>query len=71
LKPKYGDPFHELDACSKVADLISKYRMLPLTKACGDLASFTTDPLWERLSDNIATGRINIGSSEWPWANLC
>ncbi|MDR6670154.1 hypothetical protein [Rhizobium sp. 1399] len=61
LKPDHCDPF---------LDLISAYRMQPLTEACGDLASFTGDPLWASLCEHIAVGRINATSPDWPWAHV-
>lgn len=70
LKPDHCDPFLELEKNNGTLDLIAAYGKRPLVEACGDLASFTGDPVWASLCEHIAAGRINAASPEWPWAHV-
>lgn len=68
LKPSDGYPFLEIEKSGSVLDLLSNYGEQPLAQACGDLASFTSDPVWAELSTCIGNGTIHSRSPEWQWA---
>lgn len=64
LKPHDGYPLGEILS----GDLPEKLRMFGeqrLDQACGDLGSFTHDPLWATLRTSLATGLISSVSPEW------
>jgi hypothetical protein len=70
LKPSDGYPFLEIETNGSALDLLPAYGKQPLEQACGDLASFTSDPIWTGLSARIADGTIRSASPEWQWAKL-
>lgn len=47
---------------------LSEYAEMPLVQSSGDLASFTGDPIWTNLSEQIASEVITSGSVEWQWS---
>lgn len=64
LKPEAAYPLGEILS----GDLPDRARMSgdqALEQACGDLASFTRDPLWAKLCSNLRTGVISSTSPEW------
>jgi hypothetical protein len=63
LKPADGDPLAEIRE-SGIGDRLAAFGALPLQTACGDLASFTGDPLWATLGRNLAAGAISSFSPE-------
>ncbi|RDL48072.1 hypothetical protein BLJAPNOD_05299 [Ensifer sp. M14] len=68
LKPARGDPLAEIRDSGRVETLLSRYAEMPLVQAVGDLASFTMDPAWARLSEQMDGGFISAGSPEWQWS---
>ncbi|WP_200834990.1 hypothetical protein [Phyllobacterium salinisoli] len=70
VRPGDGFPLLEIETRGSVQDLLPDYDEQPLVQACGDLASFTTDPIWAELSTCIANGAIHTQSPEWRWAQL-
>jgi hypothetical protein len=70
LRPDDGYPFLEIQKSRNLFGLLAHCGELPLAKACGDLASFTSDPIWAELSAHIADGTIDAQSPEWRWAQL-
>lgn len=68
LKPADTDPFQEIEAAGGISPLLSTYANLTLEQASGDLASFTTDPIWAEMSAHIDDGTIKRISSEWLWS---
>ncbi|YCI06958.1 hypothetical protein M1D34_30260 (plasmid) [Ensifer sp. D2-11] len=68
LKPAGGYPFQEIELFDGAAAPLSKYAQMPLVQSSGDLGSFTRDPIWAGLSEQIAGGVINSGSVEWQWS---
>jgi hypothetical protein len=68
LRPSGGYPFHEIERAHSVLPLLATYAAMPLLHASGDLASFTTDPIWTKLSGHIAAGAITRASDEWRWS---
>lgn len=69
LRPAAGDPFRELDEAGGVSPLLTRYADVSLVQASGNLASFTTDPIWAHLSRHIAAGTITRSSDEWKWSD--
>jgi hypothetical protein len=67
LKPDDGYPFLEIERNKNLFGLLAHYGDLPLANACGDLASFTSDPVWAALSAHIAGGTAHAQSPEWRW----
>ncbi|MBZ7927609.1 hypothetical protein LAC81_37355 (plasmid) [Ensifer adhaerens] len=70
LKPVGDDPFGELESLGGAANPLSQYAEVSLAQSAGDLASFTRDPLWGDLSNQIANGLVSARSAEWRWAGL-
>lgn len=70
LKPNDGYPFLETETSRSILDLLTYYGEQSLAQACGDLASFTSDPIWAELSTSIANGTVHAKSPEWRWAQL-
>lgn len=68
LRPSGGYPFLEIERAHGVLPLLATYAEMPLVHASGDLASFTTDPIWAKLSGHIAAGEITRASDEWRWS---
>ncbi len=68
LRPSGGYPFQEIERARGVLPLLAGYAEIPLVHASGDLASFTTDPIWAKLSGHIAAGAITRASDEWRWS---
>lgn len=68
LKPADADPFQEIERAGGVAALLAQYASVTLEQASGDLASFTTDPIWAEMSAHIAEGNVTRTSDEWRWA---
>lgn len=68
LKPAGGYPFQELFGEAPIP--FSEYAEMPLVQSSGDLASFTGDPIWAHLSEQIASEVITSGSVEWQWSGL-
>lgn len=58
LKPDGGYPFQEMENSRQITAVQSSYGEMQLMQSCGDLASFTTDPVWAELSKNITSGTI-------------
>lgn len=67
LKPHNVLPFHELES-SPLPDLLDFYGKQPLEQACGDLESFTSDPIWAALTQRIANEVVHARSPEWKFA---
>lgn len=63
LTPAGGYPFQELFGEAPMP--LSEYAEMPLVQSSGDLASFTGDPIWTNLSEQIASEAITSGSVEW------
>ncbi|WP_199194906.1 hypothetical protein [Phyllobacterium phragmitis] len=70
LKPSDGYPLLEIETSRSILDLLTNYSEQSLAQACGDLASFTSDPIWAELSTCIANGAVHAQSPEWRWAQL-
>lgn len=70
LRPSGGYPFQEIGRAGGVSPLLASYAEMPLVQASGDLASFTTDPIWAELSEHIAAGEITRDSDEWRWSGV-
>ncbi|WP_153020320.1 hypothetical protein [Paramesorhizobium deserti] len=70
LKPSEAYPLLEIEKNGSVLDLLTNYGEQSLAQACGDLVSFTSDPIWAELSMCIANGTIHAQSPEWRWAQL-
>lgn len=68
LKPASGDPLAEIRDSGGIETLLSRYAEMPLTQAVGDLASFTMDPAWAQLSEQMDGEFISSGSPEWQWS---
>ncbi|MBO9136739.1 hypothetical protein J5289_27555 (plasmid) [Rhizobium sp. B230/85] len=68
LRPKDGDPFKEVEENGAPLELAANYGSVSLQDAAGDLASFTGDPIWSKLSAHIRTQAIHAASAEWRWA---
>ncbi|MDE3857456.1 hypothetical protein [Sinorhizobium meliloti] len=66
LTPAGGYPFQELFREAPMP--LSEYAEMPLVQSSGDLASFTGDPIWTNLSEQIASEVITSGSVEWQWS---
>ncbi len=65
LKPVDGYPFGELEQSGGIRDILEAYEGLPLFQACGDLASFTGDAIWARLSEGMSEGTIDASLIKW------
>lgn len=63
LKPHSGSPFADLES-ETVMGLLEIYGKQPLADACGDLASFTGDPIWAELTERMRNGEIRVPPSE-------
>lgn len=69
LKPHDGSPFADLENATAMG-LLEIYGKQPLADACGDLASFTGDPIWAGLTARVREGEIRVPTSERQWARL-
>ncbi|WP_337271096.1 hypothetical protein [Oryzifoliimicrobium ureilyticus] len=67
LRPTNGTPFLEIGEDGSGLEVANKYGVRSLVDTAGDLASFTGDPIWAKLSAHIRTGRIHPASAEWLW----
>ncbi len=67
LKPRNASPFQELES-SPLPVLLDFYGKQPLEQACGDLESFTSDPIWAALTRRIADEIVHVRSPEWKFA---
>lgn len=67
LQPAENPPA-ELRTSGGVEERLSRYAEMPLVQSAGDLASFTKDPAWARLSQHLHSGNISYGSAEWMWS---
>lgn len=67
LKPHKGSPFAALEN-ETVMGLLEIYGKQPLTDACGDLASFTGDPIWAELTERARNRGLHAPPPEWQWA---
>ncbi|RAX40276.1 hypothetical protein [Rhizobium tropici] len=67
LKPHNGSPFADLEN-ETVMDLLELYGKQTLAETCGDLASFTGDPIWAGLTARMREGKIRVPTSERQWA---
>ncbi len=68
LTPADCDPFQEIECAGGVAPLLSRYADGSLAQSCGELASFTKDPIWAELATYIDAGTISRASQEWRWS---
>ncbi|NTH16692.1 hypothetical protein G6L99_31765 [Agrobacterium rhizogenes] len=68
LRPKEGSPFMELEENGAALEVAARYGAHSLEDAAGDLASFTSDPIWAELSAHIRAEAIHPASAEWKWA---
>jgi hypothetical protein len=68
LRPKGGSPFKEIEENGAALELAGRYGAHALEDAAGDLASFTSDPIWAELSAHIRAEAIHPDSEEWQWA---
>lgn len=66
LKPRNGSPFTDLES-ETVMGLLEINGKQPLADACGDLASFTGDPIWAGLTERMRKGEIRVPPPEWQW----
>lgn len=67
LRPKDGCPFLEIEDSGDALEVAARHGGRPLEGACGNLASFTGDPLWAELSTHIRRRAIHPASPEWQW----
>lgn len=67
LKPHNGSPFADLEN-ETVMDLLELYGKQTLAETCGDLASFTGDPIWAGLTARMKSEEIRVPPPEWQWA---
>lgn len=68
LRPKDGSPFMEIEQNGSALEMAARYGARSLKDAAGDLASFTSDPIWAELSAHIMAEAIHAASAEWQWA---
>ncbi len=68
LRPANGSPLMEIEGNGSALEIANRYGARSLEDTAGDLASFTRDPIWAKLSAHIRTGGIHPASPEWQWA---
>jgi hypothetical protein len=68
LRQKDGSPFMEIEESGVAMEVADRYGAHSLKDAAGDLASFTSDPIWAELSAHIRAEAIHPASAEWQWA---
>ncbi|MQB45975.1 hypothetical protein [Rhizobium sp. ICMP 5592] len=68
LRPKDRCPFVEIEEDGAALEVAGRYGARSLEDAAGDLASFTSDPIWAQLSARIRAEAIHLASAEWKWA---
>lgn len=68
LRPANGSPFMEIEENGSALEIANRYGARSLEDTAGDLASFTSDPIWAELSAHIRTEGIRSASPEWQWA---
>ncbi|MBB3138952.1 hypothetical protein FHS26_006732 [Rhizobium pisi] len=68
LRPNDGSPFKEIEESGVAMEVADRYGAISLQDAAGDLASFTSDPIWAELSAHIRAEAIHPASAEWQWA---
>lgn len=68
LRPNQGCPFLEIEENGAALEVAAKYGTRSLENTAGDLASFTSDPIWAELSAHIRNRAVQPASGEWQWA---
>lgn len=67
LRPTAGDPLLEIKQSGSAMQIAAQYSALLLKDCAGDMASFTKDPIWAKMSAHIRDQAINKNSAEWQW----